>query len=157
MMFSEMLPNVMPPMVVEATMRLGYAIFAVATLGFLGSDCAAVAGLGGADHQYNTLIRIRVVDDALPRPRDRHPRRRGQPRPGRFSRRSSDEPKATSTLELSDLELVYRVRGRDRQVLRGISFEIGRGRVVRPRGRVGMWQVHGGAGDRPLPGAERAA
>jgi peptide/nickel transport system ATP-binding protein len=31
------------------------------------------------------------------------------------------------TLELTDLEVVYRVRGRDRQVLRGISLTIGRG------------------------------
>jgi peptide/nickel transport system permease protein len=32
----EILPNVMPPILVEATMRLGYAIFAVATLSFVG-------------------------------------------------------------------------------------------------------------------------
>jgi peptide/nickel transport system permease protein len=35
-MFSEILPNVMPPIIVEFTVRLGYAIFAVATLTFLG-------------------------------------------------------------------------------------------------------------------------
>jgi peptide/nickel transport system permease protein len=35
-MFAEILPNVWPPIVVEATVRLGYAIFAVATLSFLG-------------------------------------------------------------------------------------------------------------------------
>ncbi|TAL99762.1 MAG: ABC transporter permease [Paraburkholderia sp.] len=35
-MFAEILPNVWPPVVVEATVRLGYAIFAVATLSFLG-------------------------------------------------------------------------------------------------------------------------
>jgi len=35
-MFKEILPNVMPPVVVEFTVRLGYAIFAVATLTFLG-------------------------------------------------------------------------------------------------------------------------
>jgi peptide/nickel transport system permease protein len=35
-MFVEMLPNVMGPIVVEATVRLGYAIFAVAGLTFLG-------------------------------------------------------------------------------------------------------------------------
>ena len=36
-MFSEVLPNVMPPILVEATIRLGYAIFAVATLTSSGS------------------------------------------------------------------------------------------------------------------------
>ena len=35
-MFVEVLPNVMPPILVEATVRLGYAIFAVATLTFIG-------------------------------------------------------------------------------------------------------------------------
>ncbi len=35
-MFVEILPNVLPPILVEATIRLGYAIFAVATLSFIG-------------------------------------------------------------------------------------------------------------------------
>jgi peptide/nickel transport system permease protein len=35
-MGAEILPNVMGPIVVEATVRLGYAVFAVATLAFLG-------------------------------------------------------------------------------------------------------------------------
>lgn len=40
LMFVEVLPNVLPPIVVEATIRLGYAIFAVATLSFLGFGVA---------------------------------------------------------------------------------------------------------------------
>jgi len=35
-LFSEILPNVLPTLIVEFTVRLGYAIFAVATLSFLG-------------------------------------------------------------------------------------------------------------------------
>jgi len=35
-MFAEILPNVMGPVIVEFTVRLGYAIFTVATLSFLG-------------------------------------------------------------------------------------------------------------------------
>jgi peptide/nickel transport system permease protein len=35
-MFVEILPNVLPPILVEATVRLGYAIFTVATLSFIG-------------------------------------------------------------------------------------------------------------------------
>lgn len=35
-MFVEILPNVLPPILVEMTVRLGYAIFAVATLSFMG-------------------------------------------------------------------------------------------------------------------------
>ena len=34
---------------------------------------------------------------------------------------------AVPALELRDLDVVYRVRGRDRQVLRGVSLEVGRG------------------------------
>jgi peptide/nickel transport system permease protein len=35
-MFVEILPNVLPPILVETTVRLGYAIFTVASLSFLG-------------------------------------------------------------------------------------------------------------------------
>jgi len=35
-LFQEVLPNVLPPIMVEFTVRVGYAIFAVATLSFLG-------------------------------------------------------------------------------------------------------------------------
>ncbi|WP_292412299.1 ABC transporter permease [Mesorhizobium sp.] len=35
-MFVEILPNVIPPILVETTVRLGYAVFAVATLSFVG-------------------------------------------------------------------------------------------------------------------------
>jgi peptide/nickel transport system permease protein len=35
-MFAEILPNVTGPIIVEFTVRLGYAIFAIATLTFLG-------------------------------------------------------------------------------------------------------------------------
>lgn len=35
-MFVEILPNIIPPIVVESTVRLGYAIFTVATLSFIG-------------------------------------------------------------------------------------------------------------------------
>ena len=36
-LFREVLPNVLPPLIVEFTVRLGYAIFAVVTLSFLGA------------------------------------------------------------------------------------------------------------------------
>lgn len=35
-MFVEILPNILPPILVESTVRLGYAIFAVASLSFIG-------------------------------------------------------------------------------------------------------------------------
>ena len=36
-LFREILPNVLPPIIVEFTVRLGYAIFEIATLSFLGA------------------------------------------------------------------------------------------------------------------------
>ncbi|MGH7067697.1 MAG: ABC transporter permease [Acetobacteraceae bacterium] len=52
-MFLEILPNVVPPILVEATVRLGYAIFTVASLSFLGFGIqppAADWGLAIADN-----------------------------------------------------------------------------------------------------------
>ena len=52
-MFAEILPNVTAPILVEFTVRLGYAIFAIATLSFLGFGIQPPApdwGLQVADH-----------------------------------------------------------------------------------------------------------
>ncbi len=66
-MFAEILPNVLPVIIVEFTVRLGYAIFAVATLAFLdlgpqqptpdwGGDIAANYGLLSAGYWWETLF-----------------------------------------------------------------------------------------------------
>jgi peptide/nickel transport system permease protein len=66
-MVAEILPNVLPVIVVEFTVRLGYAIFAVAGLSFLGfgvqqptpdwgGDIAANYGLLGAGYWWETLF-----------------------------------------------------------------------------------------------------
>jgi peptide/nickel transport system permease protein len=66
-MFAEILPNVLPVITVEFTVRLGYAIFTVATLSFLGfgvqqptpdwgGDIAANYGLLGAGYWWETLF-----------------------------------------------------------------------------------------------------
>lgn len=66
-MFVEILPNVFPIILVEFTVRLGYAIFTVATLAFLGfgvnaatpnwgSDINANYGLIGAGYWWATLF-----------------------------------------------------------------------------------------------------
>jgi peptide/nickel transport system permease protein len=66
-MFVEILPNVVPAILVEFTVRLGYAIFAVATLSFLGfgvqpptpdwgSDIAANYGVLPAGYWWETLF-----------------------------------------------------------------------------------------------------
>ena len=67
-MFTEILPNVVPVILVEFTVRLGYAIFAVATLSFLGfgavqpptpdwgGDIAANYGVLPAGYWWETLF-----------------------------------------------------------------------------------------------------
>lgn len=56
-MFSELLPNVLSVVVVEFTVRVGYAIFAIATLGFLGYGVAPPSPAWSAQiNQYWTLI-----------------------------------------------------------------------------------------------------
>ena len=49
-LFREILPNVLPTLIVEFTVRLGYAIFAVATLSFLG------AGLEAGSPDWGTQV-----------------------------------------------------------------------------------------------------
>jgi len=56
-MFSEILPNVMSPVVVEFTVRLGYAIFTVASLTFIGFGIDPPSPDWAAEiNQYWTLI-----------------------------------------------------------------------------------------------------
>ena len=52
-MFGEILPNVLPAIVVEFTVRLGYAVFAVATLSFLGFGIQPPTPDWGADITAN--------------------------------------------------------------------------------------------------------
>jgi peptide/nickel transport system permease protein len=54
-MFAEILPNVMPAIVVEFTVRLGYAVFAVATLSFLGFGIQPPTPDWGADISANYI------------------------------------------------------------------------------------------------------
>jgi peptide/nickel transport system permease protein len=85
-MFVEILPNVLPAVLVEFTVRLGYAVFAVATLSFLGfgvqpptpdwgADIAANYGVLPAGYWWETLfpalaiaslvIAINLVTDSI--------------------------------------------------------------------------------------------
>jgi peptide/nickel transport system permease protein len=52
-MFAEVLPNVMPVILVEFTVRLGYAVFTVATLSFLGFGIVPPTPDWGADIAAN--------------------------------------------------------------------------------------------------------
>jgi peptide/nickel transport system permease protein len=52
-MFGEILPNVLPSILVEFTVRLGYAVFALVTLSFLGFGIQPPTPDWGADIQAN--------------------------------------------------------------------------------------------------------
>jgi peptide/nickel transport system permease protein len=55
-MFSELLPNVLPPIMVEFTVRLGYAIFTVASLSFLGLGIQLPTPDWGLDISQNISV-----------------------------------------------------------------------------------------------------
>ena len=77
-MFVEILPNVMGPIIVEATVRLGYAIFAVAGLTFLGFGVQPPSpdwALQIADNYTLLALGHLLVDGPLPGARDRVARR----------------------------------------------------------------------------------
>jgi peptide/nickel transport system permease protein len=52
-MFVEILPNVLPPIMVEFTVRLGYAVFTIVTLSFLGFGLQPPTPNWGSDINYN--------------------------------------------------------------------------------------------------------
>jgi peptide/nickel transport system permease protein len=71
-MFVEIMPNVLPTILVEFTVRLGYAIFTVATLSFLGfgvqpptpdwgADVAANYGVLAAGYWWMTLFPVLAI------------------------------------------------------------------------------------------------
>jgi peptide/nickel transport system permease protein len=85
-MFVEILPNVRPIIIVEFAVRLGYAIFAVATLSYLGfgiqpptpdwgADISANAQLLSAGYWWQTLFpalaiaslisAVNMIDDSV--------------------------------------------------------------------------------------------
>jgi len=55
-MFVEILPNVLPPILVEFTVRIGYAVFTVATLSFLGLGPPVPTPDWGADISANYTV-----------------------------------------------------------------------------------------------------
>ena len=75
-MFVEILPNVLPPILVETTVRLGYAIFTVASLSFLGFGIqppSADWGLAISEN-YGMIVGGLLVDGRLCRGGDSLPR-----------------------------------------------------------------------------------
>ena len=158
-MFREILPNVMPPILVEFTVRLGYAIFTVAGLSFLGFGIQPPSpDWGLADlRELRLLERGHVVARAVPVARDlladhrRHAHRRW-PSPRRWSRERTRHRRGSRAGPRVPRRRDgvpgprHRPRGGARRVVRDRAR-----RVLRPRGRVGLRQVDHRPGHRPLP------
>ena len=140
MMFVEILPNVMPTVLVEFTVRLGYAIFAVATLAFLGFGVQLSTPNWGTDINANYVLLGAGYwwETALPGAGHRVPDHRHQPggRRDRAGARRMTATEATAipgpaagpqaAVQVEHLDVSYRVRGQDRLALRDVSFQIGR-------------------------------
>ena len=124
----------LPPILVEFTVRLGYAIFTVATLSFLGfgiqppspdwglqvsEQLPVISGAlvdgrcSRRSRSRSLVIGVNLIADGVAQVVDAMSALEQTPSPRR----------ATAALELRDLDVAYRVRGRDRQVLRGVSLQ----------------------------------
>ena len=162
-LFVEILPNVSAPILVEFTVRLGYAIFAIATLSFLGFGIQpSVAGLGTADlRELQPDQRGLLVDDAVPRARHREPRGRREPD---LRRREPGVRTMSAVPQQRDGDAGARApragrrlpRPRDRSP--GAARGVPRGRarrVLRPGRGIGVRQDHGGLRRDALPAQQR--
>ena len=116
----------MPPILVEATIRLGYAIFAVATLTFIGFGLQPPSADWAVQISDNYPPLISSGGRCSSRRwRSRRSWSRSISSPTACSRCSSDE--RAERCALDELDVRYRVRGLDRRVLRGVSLQIGPG------------------------------
>ena len=76
-LFREILPNSLPPLLVEASMRFSYSIFLVASLGFLGLGVQPPSPDWGLQiNEARNFFADRALDAALPRLHHRRARRR---------------------------------------------------------------------------------
>ena len=137
----EILPNIVSVIVVELTARIGFAIFSVATLAFLGlvgEDLTDADWGVDVAESYEQIATGRLVADDIPGVGDCQPGHRREPH-RRLHRqgnqvmtatddlRSSADTDAVSALTIRDLEMSYIVRGIPRQVLRGVSLDVKQG------------------------------
>ena len=102
-MAREILPNITQPIIVEGTVRLGYAVFTAATLWrSWASACSRRRPTGASPSPRSGLPADRAVDGAVPGPRPRVPRGGGQPHHRRTGKdvlqmSSTENPQTGST------------------------------------------------------------
>ena len=154
-MTREILPNITGPIVVEATVRVGYAMFTIATLKFIagGGDPGSPDWGNQIGQMYTLIPGGIVVADGVPGAGDRQPGDRRQPdrrldRGGvrLMTRRcSSRAPARTAALRIDDLERrLHRARGAPRGAARACRS---RSLPARPTG----WSGSPAAASRPPP------
>ena len=135
-MAREILPNITQPIIVEGTIRLGYAVFTAATLAFLGFGLAPPSpdwGLTIATERV--FLQIAPVDRDVPGRRARLARRGHQPHHRRtredvlqMSTTENPQPAGdAAALDVRDLEVTFHRRGRRLPVLKGVTLKIERG------------------------------
>ncbi len=154
-MFAEILPNVTGPIIVEFTVRLGYAIFTVATLAFLGFAADPTVPDWGQDisAHYPSINARLLVAGPLPLPRHRDAHRRHQPdrRCRRAALRADERPRHRAPGPRDRLPRAWRRPARaPRRFVRDRP-----GRVVRARRRVRLREDDRGLRDHALPPAQR--
>ena len=134
-MAREILPNITQPIIVEGTIRLGYAVFTAATLSFLGFGLQPPSPDWGLTIATERILPAdRCVDGAVPRLRSRLAGGGREPRHRRLGEgvlemsaveqpMNTPDP-AAAALDVRDLEVTFHRRGRDLPVLRGVSMRI---------------------------------
>ena len=128
-MVAEILPNITGPILVEGTIRLGYAIFAAATLAFLGlgiQDPSPDWGLAIATAAHTSRWRGGWCYSP---PRAGDPGRQREPRGGRPAAgdRGMIAADRQQAVRIEGLTVAYRRRARLLRVLDDVSFSIGAG------------------------------
>ena len=147
-MVRHVLPNVLGPVFVIATINLALAIITEATLSFLGTGLPeTMPSLGTPDpHRQPFPVLRRVVDRRLPRARARRAGPGDQPA-GRLAARRA-EPEAAMTdpvLSVRDLRVEFATRRGVLKAIDGVSFDIARGEILGVVGESGAGKSVTGA------------
>ena len=125
-MVAEILPNITGPILVETTIRLGYAIFTAATLSFFGLGLQPPSpdwGLTIASQR--AFLQVAVVDGRLPGARACDARGRRQPARRRAAPGGRGMTVATAAaVEIDGLTISYRRRGQALRVISDLSLTI---------------------------------
>jgi peptide/nickel transport system permease protein len=149
-MVTHVLPNVLGPVLVIATLQLGFAILAEATLSFLASAFRRPSLRSAPSSGSGMISSLRgVVDHHLPRHRADHPGAVRQPAGRLAARRPQPEASMMSNalplLEVKNLRVEFPTRRGTLVALDDVSFDISPGEVLGVVGESGAGKSMTGA------------